>query len=331
MADAQGVLIAGEIEDGQLSLTTKELLGHGRRLAGDLGEEVAVALLSDDIGDTAKEAIAFGADKVYTITDPLLKDTPAEAYAAALEKVSTEYPPRILLLGKTETGRDVGPRVAFRLNTVAAQDCQELRIDSEEKRMIADRPVYGGNCVATVTCSGTPMVAIVRGKTADPLERDDSRQGEVVAVSAGLDASAIRTKVEERVEETTEGVRLEDAPIIVSGGRGLGGPEPFSAELKELADVLGAPMGASRAVVDVGWVPYSFQVGLTGKTVTPDLYIAVGISGASQHMAGCSGAKVIVAINKDSEANIFKEARYGVTGDWKKVLEGFTQQLKELL
>ena len=331
MANEQGVLIAGEIEDGQLSLTTKELLAHGRRLAGDLGEEVAVALLSDDIGDTAKEAFAFGADKVYAVTDPLLKDTPTEAYVTALAKVSTEYPTRILLLGKTETGTDAGPRVAFRLNTVAAQDCLELRIDPGEKRLIVDRPVYGGNCVATVTCASTPMVAIVRGKTTDPLERDDSRQGEIVAVSAGLDASTVRTQVLERIEEATAGVRLEDAPIIVSGGRGLGGPEPFSAELKELADVLGAPLGASRAVVDIGWVPYSHQVGLTGKTVTPELYIAVGISGASQHMAGCSGAKAIVAINKDPEANIFKEARYGVTGDWKKVLAGFTAQLKELL
>ena len=331
MANGQGVLVAGEIQDGQLSLTTKELLAHGRKLAGDLGEEVAVALLSDDIGDIAKEAFAFGADKVYAITDPLLKDASVEAYATGLTKGSMEYEPRILLLGKTEIGTDAGPRVAFRLNTVAAQDCQELRIDAGEKRLIADRPVYGGNCVATVACTGTPMVAIVRGKTTDPLERDDSRTGEVVAVSAALDASAIRTKVEERVEETTEGVRLEDAHIIVSGGRGLGGPEPFSAELKELADVLGAPMGASRAVVDIGWVPYSQQVGLTGKTVAPELYIAVGISGASQHMAGCSGAKAIVAINKDSEANIFKEARYGVAGDWRKVLEGFTQQLKELL
>ena len=331
MADEHDVLIAGEIEDGQLALTTKELLAHGRKLADNLGEEVAVALLGDDIGNTSQEALAFGAGKVYAVTDPLLKDTTTDAYLAALEKVCAEYHPRILLLGKTDIGRDVGPRLAFRLDTVVAQDCLEVRIDPAEKRLTADRPVYGGNCIATVACSGTPMMAIVRAKTAEPLERDDSRQGEVVAVAAGLDASMIRTQVVERVEEAAEGPRLENAPIVVAGGRGLGGPEPFSAELQELADVIGAPVGASRAVVDAGWVPYSYQIGLTGKTITPDLYITVGISGASQHMAGCSGAKVIVAINKDAEANIFKEARYGVAGDWKKVLPAFTQQLKELL
>ena len=328
MAEGSGVLIAGEIQNGQLSQSTKELLAHGRRLADELGEGLAVALLGDDVGDSPKEAIAFGADKVYAVTDPLLKDGSPEAYLAAMHKVGSENPPRILLFGKTDVGREVGPRLAYRLDTVAAQDCLELRM--EEKQLRAVRPVYGGNCMATLAFSGTPMVAIVRGKTTDPLERDDSRQGETVAVAAALDPSTVKVKVVERVEEAPEGVRLEDAVIVVSGGRGLGGPEPFFAELQELADALGAPVGASRAVVDAGWVPYSYQVGLTGKTITPDLYITVGISGASQHMAGCSGSKVIVAINKDPESNIFKEARYGIAGDWKKVLPAFTEQIQEL-
>ncbi len=328
MAEGSGVLIAGEIQDGQLSLSTKELLAHGRRLADELGEGLAVALLGDDVGDSPKEAIAFGADKVFAVTDPLLKDGSPEAYLAAMHKVGSENPPRILLLGKTDVGREVGPRLAYRLDTIAAQDCLELRM--EEKQLRAVRPVYGGNCMATLAFSGTPMVAIVRGKTMDPLERDDSRQGETVAVAAALDPSTVKVKVVERVEEASEGVRLEDAAIVVSGGRGLGGPEPFFAELQELADALGASVGASRAVVDAGWVPYSYQVGLTGKTITPDLYITVGISGASQHMAGCSGSKVIVAINKDPESNIFKEARYGIAGDWKKVLPAFTDQIREL-
>ena len=328
MAEGSGVLIAGEIQDGRLSLSTKELLAHGRRLADELGEELAVALLGDDVGDSPKEAIAFGTDKVFAVTDPLLKDGSPEAYLAAMHKVGSENPPRILLLGKTDVGREVGPRLAYRLDTVAAQDCLELRM--EEKQLRAVRPVYGGNCMATLAFSGTPMVAIVLGKTMDPLERDDSRQGETVAVAAALDPSTVKVKVVERVEEVSEGVRLEDAAIVVSGGRGLGGPEPFFAELQELADALGASVGASRAVVDAGWVPYSYQVGLTGKTITPDLYITVGISGASQHMAGCSGSKVIVAINKDPESNIFKEARYGIAGDWKKVLPAFTDQIREL-
>ena len=331
MADVQDVLIAGEIEDGRLSQATKELLAHGRKLAGVLGEGVGVALLADDLGDSPQEAIAFGADKAYVVADPLLKDTPPEAYLAALEKVCNDHQLRIVLLSKSELGREVAPRLALRLDTGVAQDCLEVRIDSDEKRLIADRPVYGGNCLATVACTGTPMIAIVRAKTTESLPRDDSRQGEVVAVATGLDASVIRTRVTEQVSEAVGGVRLEDAPIVVAGGRGLGGPEPFTGELQELAEVLHAPLGASRAVVDSGWVPYSYQIGLTGKTITPDLYITVGISGASQHMAGCSGAKVIVAINKDAEANIFKEARFGVAGDWKKVLAGFTQQLKQLV
>jgi electron transfer flavoprotein alpha subunit len=330
MADEHGVLVAGEIQEGRLSQGTTELLAHGRALADALGEELGVALLADDVGDTPKEAIAFGADKVYAATDPLLKDTPFDAYLAAMHKVCLEHPPRIVLLAKDDLGAEVAPRLAFRLDTAAAQDCLELRIDPADKRLIAERPVYGGSCVAAVTCSQAPMIAVVRGKTAEPLQRDDSRHGEVTTIAAGLDPSIVRTRMTEEVAEAAEGVRLEDASIIVAGGRGLGGPEPFQNELQALADALGASLGASRAVVDAGWVPYSHQIGLTGKTVTPDLYITVGISGASQHMAGCTGAKVIVAINKDAEANIFKDARYGIVGDWKKVLPALTKQVKEL-
>tara|TARA_B100001971_G_C17783605_1_gene330981 strand:- start:23 stop:547 length:525 start_codon:yes stop_codon:yes gene_type:complete len=173
-------------------------------------------------------------------------------------------------------------------------------------------------------------MAVIRGKTTDPLERDDSRQGEVEAVSPGIDASIIKYQVLETVTEEREGIRLEDASIVISGGRGLGGPEPFENELKELADLLGAAMGASRAAVDIGWVPYSYQIGLTGKSIAPDLYITIGISGASQHMAGCSGARVVVAINRDLNANIFQEASYGVAAEWQKVLPAFIQQVREL-
>jgi electron transfer flavoprotein alpha subunit len=329
MADEANVLIAGELQDGKLSHSTKELLAHGTLIAKKLGQGVAIALLSEDLGDTPQEAIAYGADKVYAVTDPLLQENSNDAYLAALEKVAKDNPPKALLFGKTELGREVGPRLAYRMDTVAAQDCVELRI--VEKRLQAIRPVYGGNCLAAVSSNSPTMVAIVRGKTADPLERDDSRSGDTISISANLDSAVVRTTVLEKVEEASEGLRLEDARVVVSGGRGLGGPEPFFTEIQELADVLGAPVGASRAVVDAGWVPYSYQVGLTGKTISPEVYIAVGISGASQHMAGCSGSKVIVAINKDEGSNIFKEARYGVTGDWKKVLPAFTEQLKELL
>ena len=330
MTNKQDVLIAGEFQEGQLSQSTKELLAHGRALADALGEELSLALLAEEVGDTPKEAIAFGADKAYVMTDPLLKDMPPEAYLGGLEKILTEYPAKVILMAKGPMGSEIAGRLAFRLGTGVAQDCIDLRIDPSKKRLIAERPVYGGSCIASVTCSDDSIVAVVRGKTIEPLERDDSREGKVLEITGNLDPSIIQTKVTDEVEEASEGIRLEDASIIVAGGRGLGGPEPFEGELLDLAKALGAPLGASRAVVDAGWVPYSYQIGLTGKTVTPDLYITIGISGASQHMAGCSGSKVIVAVNKDAEANIFKDARYGVVGDWKKVLPSLTEQVKKL-
>ena len=331
MANTQNVLIVGETANGQLDEATKEMLAHGRKVADGLGEQLTIALLGEDLGELPKEAIAFGADVVYAVADPLLQQAQVDAYLAALEKLYQEYSPRVILLAKSSLGSELGPRLAFRLDTGLAQDCLDVGVDAGEKRLIVNRPVFGGNCMATIACVSEPMMAIIRLKTAELPERDDAHHGEVVIVNPGLDPSIVRSQVLERVEEAREGVRLEDAAIIVAGGRGLGGPEPFFAELQELGDLLRAPLGATRAVVDAGWVPYSYQIGLTGKTVTPDLYITVGISGASQHMAGCTGAKVIVAINKDPDANIFKEARYGVAGDWKKVLTAFTQQLRELL
>ena len=222
-----------------------------------------------------------------------------------------------------------GLGLAFRLGTALASDCTALALDGDG-RLLATRPTYGGNADATVRCLGTPAVASLRPGTVDALEADPTRTGEVVAVDAKIEATVVRTRSLERVEQAAEGLRLEDARVIVSGGRGLGGPEPFE-QLEALATLLGGAVGASRAACDAGWVPTSYQVGLTGKTVTPELYIAVGISGASQHMAGCANAKAIVAINKDAGANIFKDARFGVTGDWAKVLPAFTEQLHELL
>lgn len=332
MANTQGVLVVGETTEGQLAQTTQEMLAHGRKVADALEEPLAVALLGEDLGQLPKEAIAFGADKVYGIRDPVLRQFQIDAYLAALAKLCQDYSPRIVLLARTAAGRELGPRLAFRLDTGLAQDCLEVRVDAAGKRLIGNRPVYGGNCMATVACSGEPMMAVIRPKTMEPLARDATRQGEVVTVTPSLDPSIIiKNQVIQRIHEAQEGVQLESATIVVGGGRGMGGPEPFAHELKELADLLKGAVGASRAAVDLEWMPSSAQVGLTGKTITPDLYIMVAISGASQHMAGCSGTKVIVAINRDRAANVFKEARYGVVGDWKNVLPAFTQQVRELL
>jgi len=330
MADNKGVMIFAEVVEGKLAVMTTELLGCGRNLADELGQELSAVLVGSGVSGLAQEAISFGADKVYVVDDPLLKDYQTDSYVAVMEKVVKQAMPQIILMGQTSIGRDLAPRLAFRLDTAASMDCVALEIDSTSKRLLQIKPVYGGNAQAIFTYESDPQIATVRSKVMSPLEPDTSRKGEVVTVEAGLDASAIRTKVLETVKEEVAGIKLEDAPAVVSGGRGIGGPEGFE-ELQVLANLLKGAVGATRPVCDSGWLPDTAQVGLTGKIVTPDLYIAVALSGSSQHMAGCSSSKTIVAINKDSDANIFKEAHYGVVGDWKKVIPAFTEKVKELL
>jgi electron transfer flavoprotein alpha subunit len=331
MADNKGVMIVGECVECAPVAITYELLGVGRRLADTLGEPLSAVLLADKVGDAAKDAIAFGADKVYVIESPLLKDYTTDAYVGAMEKLCQEVKPNILLVGQTPMGRDLAPRLAFRLDTGATLDCLDLKIDPQTKLMVQTKPVYGGNALAEVVCDKCrPQMATVRPKSMEPLARDDSRKGEIVNFDAKLDASKMRVKFMERVKEKVEGVKLEDANVIVCGGRGMGGPDNF-APLKDLANLLGGAVGATRPPCDNGWVPATLQIGLTGKIVSPNLYIAIAVSGASQHLSGCSGAKNIVAINKDAEANIFKVARYGVVGDYKKILPTFTNKVKELL
>ena len=330
MAEYKGVMIYSEVTEGKLMVITTELLGCGRKLADDLGQELCAVLVGSDISSLAQEAVAFGADKVYIVDDPLLKDCQTDSYVLTLEKAVKQVMPQILILGQTSIGRDLAPRLAFRLETAASMDCIELAIDPDSKLMRQTKPVYGGNAQAIFSCETYPQIATVRAKAMSPLERDTSRQGEIITIEAGLDPSAIRTKVLEKVTEEVEGIKLEDAAAIVSGGRGIGGAEGFK-QLEELAKMLNWAVGATRPPCDNAWVPDGWQVGLTGKIVTPDLYIAVALSGSSQHMSGCSGSKNIVAINKDPEANIFKEAHFGVVGDWKKVLPALTEKVKELL
>ncbi len=330
MAEYKGVMIYSEVTEGKLAAITTELLGCGRKLADDLRQELYAVLAGSDISSLAQEAIAFGADKVYVVDDPLLKDYQTDSYVLTLEKVAKQVMPQILILGQTSIGRDLASRLAFRLETAASMDCVELAIDHDSKLMLQTRPVYGGNAQAIFTCESYPQIATVRAKAMSPLERDTSRQGEIITIEAGLDPSAIRTKVLEKVPKEIEGMKLEDAVAIVSGGRGIGSAEGFK-QLEELAKMLNGAVGATRPPCDNGWVPDGWQVGLTGKIVAPDLYIAVALSGSSQHMSGCSGSKNIIAINKDPEANIFKQAHFGIVGDWKKVLPAFTEKVKELL
>ncbi len=330
MAEAQGVLVLGDSAENELSSVSRELLAAGRRLADDLGEELAIGLLGDTLDQPSQQAISHGADKVYAVNHPALAEYQVDLYLAAMESLAKDVSPRVILIGRTNEGRELAPRLAFRLRVGLAQDCLEVSVDSASGTLFANRPVYGGNAVAVVSCNYTPQVAAIRPKVYEPMEPDDSRQGQVVSFPVELDSAQARSKVVDVVAEESEGIKLEEARIVVSGGRGLGGPEPFQ-DLEQLAKALGGAVGASRAAVDSGWVPSSYQVGLTGKTITPEVYITVAISGASQHMAGCSGAKVIVAINKDAEANIFKEARYGVVGDWQEIVPAFTEAVRELV
>ncbi|MBI3327886.1 MAG: electron transfer flavoprotein subunit alpha/FixB family protein [Nitrospinae bacterium] len=329
MPETAEIFIVGESAAGQLTSPSREALAVGRRLAEALDERLACGLVGHGLERACQEAIAYGADTVYTVEDPLLADFHIELYLEALTGLARAVHPRMLLMARTHRGREVAPRLAARLGVPLAQDCLHVNVDSATRRLLATRPVYGGNAMATVVCAATPQFATIRPKAYDPLSPDATRHGEVVPVRVPLDPSLVKTTVLRVVKEEAEGIKLEDARVIVAGGRGLGGPEAF-LPLQELANTLGAGIGASRAAVDSGWVPYSWQIGLTGKTVTPELYITVGISGASQHMAGCSGAKCIVAINKDREANIFRQARYGVVGDWRTFLPALTRIVQEL-
>jgi electron transfer flavoprotein alpha subunit len=302
------------------------MLGAARRLAGASVHSVACALLGSGVEAKAQACAALGADEVFVADDAALAEYNSDAYLQAMLKVIEQAAPAIVLLGQTNLGRDLAPRVAFRLNTGVVMDCIELAMDGD--RLVGTRPCYGGNARAVNVVRGDPQIATVRAKSQDPLERDDARQGQVAKVAVAIDQAAVRIKVTGRSGLSAEGIRLEDADTVVSGGRGLGGPENFDV-IEELAKVLGAAVGASRAVCDLGWRPVSDQVGLTGKVVSPTLYIAVGISGASQHMAGCSGSKNIVAINKDPDANIFKAARFGVVDDFSKVMKPLIEAVKK--
>ncbi len=316
-----------EVVDGALAGIGTELLGGGRKFADELGVPLTAVILGSGVAGLAKDAAAFGADKVYVVDDGALEDYQNEAYSLAMAKVVAAATPQIILMGQTAIGRDLAPRLAFKLQTAATLDCVDLKLAGG--RLEQTKPVYGGNALAVYTADSDPQIATVRVKTLEPLARDDSHAAEVINVAAGIDAAALRMKVVDKVKVEVEGIKLEDASVIVSGGRGIGNADNFQP-LYELAGLLKGAVGASRPPCDNGWVPVGHQIGLTGKVVAPDVYFAIGMSGASQHMSGCSGAKTIIAINKDAEANIMKRARYAVVGDWKKVLPALIEKVKEL-
>ena len=325
MAGETGVLVLAEHSGGQLLGISTELLGAARRLADAQGGNVTAVSFGSGAASVAKQALAFGADAALVAEDAVLDEYANDTWTAALSAAAAQVNPAVVLMGQTAVGRDLAPRFAIRAGSAPAMDCINLEV--ENGQVVMTRPAYGGNAHAKFTSKTVPAVATVRAKSVEALDQDTSRTGEVTTLA--INTSSGTARVVSREEVKAEGLRLEDAKVIVSGGRGLGGPEGFEP-LAELANALGGAVGSSRAVVDLGWVPLTYQIGLTGKVVTPDLYIAVGISGASQHLAGITGAKTIVAINKDKDADIFKVARYGAVVDWKPFIAAFTEEVKKL-
>jgi electron transfer flavoprotein alpha subunit len=326
-----GVLVVGEFADQAVAGLTGELLGVGRKLATSLGEDLTAVFLGEGITGGASVAFSMGADKVYVVDDPILKLYQPEACAAIMEKLVKDLAPNIVLMGTSIMGRDLAPKLACRLETGLAMDCTELDIDSGTKGLIATRPVYGGKAVAEVDCGSVrPAMATVRLKAQAPLEPDNSRTGEVVQVAAGLDPSIASTVIVDTMTVEVKGIRLEDAKIVVGGGRGLGSIEAWK-NLEELAADLNGAVGSTRGACDEGYCELSTQLGITSKTVAPDLYLAVGISGASQHMSGVAFSKYIMSINKNPDAPIFKLSDFGVVGRWEEILPAFQSKVKELL
>jgi len=328
----RGVWVVAEHLHGEFRRGTYELLGRGRELADKRGTGLSAVLFGDQVEGLAQRLIAFGADKVYLAQDPVLAHYRTGPYTDVLAGMVNQHKPEIVLISATPQGRDLAPRVAARISAGLTADCTGLDIDDEEGLLVQTRPAFGGNLMATIVCrQARPQMATVRPGVMKALPPDPSRSGEVVTVPVHLDERGVAAKIIEIVQQEGDGqVNLQDAQIIVSGGRGLGKPENF-ALIRELADVLGGAVGASRAAVDAGWIPAYHQVGQTGRTVQPKLYIACGISGAVQHLAGMGSSDVIVAINKDPSAPIFNIATYGIVGDLFEIVPALTRKLREVL
>lgn len=326
-----GIWVVGEVtSDNRLAGVTSELIGEGRKLAEDLNDaKVSVVLMGHNIGDLAQEAAGWGAQEVFVVDHEVLERYRTGPFTDVLTGLLNVHKPEIVLFGATTKGRDFASRVAARIKAGLTADCTKLTINEESKLLEQTRPAFGGNVMATILCEFTrPQMATVRPKVMAPREFEEGAEAEIIEVPVSLDEKTVATKILEVIHDDSAGdVNLTEADIIVSGGRGLGDPKHF-ALIEELAKALGAAVGASRATVDAGWIPATHQVGQTGKTVHPKLYVACGISGAVQHLAGMSSSDCIVAINKDPDAPIFNVAHYGIVGDLFEVIPALLAQLK---
>jgi len=320
-----------EQKNGVIQTIAFELLGEGRKLAKKLGVKLCAVILGHDIESKIEELSHRGADKIYLVDHPALKNYQDDPYTKVIVKLVEEYKPEIILCGATVIGRSLVARVAIKMDAGLTADCTGLDIDEKDRLLLQTRPAFGGNIMATIiTPNHRPQMATVRHKVMKEAEIHKGHKAEVVRKNYSADIFSSRTSLIDIVTEIEETVNLAEADIIVSGGRGLGSAENF-AMIKELAKVLGGAVGSSRSAVDAGWIPYSHQVGQTGKTVCPKLYIACGISGQIQHLIGMQSSKVIVAINKDPDASIFKVATYGIVGDIFEIVPALTKEFKKAL
>ncbi|WP_308636836.1 electron transfer flavoprotein subunit alpha/FixB family protein [Paenibacillus silvisoli] len=326
--DYRGVWVFMEVKDGAIVPVAKELLGAGRQLADKRKTELAGVLIGDGVSALAEEAIYYGADQVYVYDAPIFKHYRTETFMRALLACTEKYKPEIILYGATSTGKDLASAVATDLPTGLTADTTQLDVEEDTGLLLASRPAFGGNIMATILCKKyRPQMATVRPKVVRALPRDESRIGTVTQESIELREEDVRTKVLEIVRQTVKRVRIDEADVIVAGGKGLGSPAGFQL-IHELADVLGAAVGASRDVVEAGWIEHHHQVGQTGVTVTPKIYIAIGISGAIQHIVGMQNSGLIIAINKDPGALIFQSCHYGIVGDAFEIVPLLIEQFK---
>ncbi|MDI6785439.1 MAG: FAD-binding protein [bacterium] len=328
--DYQGIWVFAEQREEKIQNVVYELLGEGRRLADKLWVNLSAVLIGNNMESNCARLIAFGADKVYLVENSLLKDYQGNVYTRIMVELINQYKPEIVLMGATSIGRAFAPRVAAKLSTGLTADCTSLDI-TEERQLAQTRPAFGGNIMATILCNNyRPVMATVRPKVMKKKEEDQNRKGEIIKIFPDVKEEDLKVKILKIVKELESKVNLEEAEIIVSGGRGIREPKNF-ALLEELAATLGGVVGASRATVDAGWISHYHQVGQTGKTVCPKLYIACGISGAIQHLVGMQTSQCIVAINKDPNAPIFQIADYGIVGDVLEAVPLLTKSLKEML
>ena len=328
---SKNVYVFAEQRDGVIQKVAYELIGKAKELATDLGQEVVAVVLGDGIQAAAAELFKYGADQVIAVDAPVLGEYATEPYTKALKAIIDAKDPEIVIYGATAIGRDLAPRVSARVHTGLTADCTKLEIDAESKGLWMTRPAFGGNIMATIICPNyRPQMATVRPGVMKALACDETKTGTVEVFDAGVTEADMNIKIREVVKDSKKAVDITEAKILVSGGRGIGSAEGFDM-LKDLADVLGGEIASSRACVDAGWIERDRQVGQTGKTVRPELYVAAGISGAIQHAAGMEDSELIIAINKNNTAPIFEVADVGIVGDVNAIIPKLTEALKKVV